>query len=135
MKRLLLAVLLIGMAACSSAEKTEDLSSKVDTLISNDEYVAALELLEDQEETEEVLTLKETAHLNYGLYLEYRSEDAMRDRMNGALQQFAEVLKINPDNEKAYTEVQQILGVYSTFPNRQPDEAVLDELRALGFEI
>lgn len=135
MKRLLLAMLMIGMAACSNSEEPVNLSSQVDALIANDEYVAAIELLEEQEETEEVLMLKETTYLNYGLYLEYRSEDAMRDRMNGALQQFAEVLKINPDNEKAYTEIEQILGVYSTFPNRQPDEAVLDELRALGFEI
>ena len=28
--------------------------------------------------------------------------------MNGALRQYVEVLKINPDNEKAITEIEQI---------------------------
>jgi Flp pilus assembly protein TadD len=135
MKRLLFSMLILGLAACSSTEQPENLSSKVDALIANDQYETALELLDGQEETAEVLQLKEMTHLNYGMHLEYYSEQEMRVRMNSALMQFAEVLKINPDNEKAYSEVEQILGVYSTFPNRSPDEEVLEELRALGFEV
>jgi tetratricopeptide (TPR) repeat protein len=121
--------------ACSSSDSPESVRSKVDAFIANDEYERALNLLESQESSQEVRDLMEMAHLNYGMFLEYRSEDEMRSRMNGALEQFTKVLRINPNNEKAISEIEQILGVYSTIPNRQPDEKVLAELRELGFKI
>ena len=59
----------------------------------------------------------------------------MRDKINGALAQYVEVLKLNKNNEKAISEIEQILGIYSTFPDRGPDETILAELRNLGFNI
>lgn len=132
-------IIIIALASflisCGAPENPVNLRSKVDAFIANDEYDRALTLLQDQEESAEVKELLEMAHLNYGMFLEYRSEDEMRSRMNGALEQFAKVLQINPDNEKAISEIEQILAVYSTFPNRQPDEEVLKQLRELGFDV
>jgi hypothetical protein len=59
----------------------------------------------------------------------------MRDKMNSALRQYIEVLKINPDNEKATSEIEQILDIYSSFPDRSPDADVLEALKQLGFNV
>ncbi|MDZ7691676.1 MAG: hypothetical protein U5K69_11225 [Balneolaceae bacterium] len=62
--------------------------------------------------------LREKTYLNYGLYLEYRGPEgsSMRDRMTSALEQYIAVLKLNPKNEKARSEIEQIMGIYSTMP-------------------
>jgi hypothetical protein len=141
MKKIFVLLLIVGLTACADSKKTDlntkSLSEKVDFFLENDQYTDALTLLEPIEETEEVKMLKEKTHLNYGLYLEYRDSNVtnMRDKMNGALAEYVKVLKINPDNEKAVSEIEQILGIYSTFENRKPDEAVSKDLRDLGFEI
>jgi len=141
MKNLFILFLIIGLTACAETKKedmnTKSLAEKVDFFLESDQYADALTLLEGQEESEEVMTLKEKTHLNYGLFLEYRDSNVtnMRDKMNGALAQYVEVLKINPDNEKAVSEIEQILGIYSTFENRKPDEKITEELKKLGFEV
>lgn len=141
MKKLFILFLIAGFAACTETKKedmsTKTLAEKVDFFLENDQYSDALTLLETQEETEEVMTLREKTHLNYGLFLEYRDSNVtnMRDKMNGALEQYVKVLRINPDNEKAISEIEQILGIYATFDNRKPDEKVAEDLRELGFEV
>lgn len=141
MKKLFILFLIAGLTACADSKKedmsTKSLAEKVDVFLENDQYSDALTLLESEEETEEVMTLREKTHLNYGLFLEYRDSNVtnMRDKMNGALGQYIEVLKINPDNEKAVSEIEQILGIYATFENRKPEEAIAEELRKLGFEV
>tara|TARA_R110000868_G_scaffold259361_16_gene517541 strand:+ start:12571 stop:12987 length:417 start_codon:yes stop_codon:yes gene_type:complete len=138
MKRLLFVVLLFTTFACSQQlESPKNLATQIDALIEKDMYSDALAVLEGQEASEEVNTLKEKVYLNYGLFLEYRDSNItnMRDKMNGALEQYVEVLKLNKDNEKAITEIEQILGIYSTFPDRSPDETIVAELRELGFQI
>lgn len=138
MKRIAYALILLITFACTQEqEKTENLSTQIDALIEKDMYTDALTILEAQESSEEVNTLKEKVYLNYGLFLEYRDSNVtnMRDKMNGALAQYVEVLKLNKDNEKAITEIEQILGIYSTFPDRSPDESIIAELKELGFKI
>lgn len=138
MKRIAYALILLVTFACAQEqEKPQNLSSQIEALIENDMYTDALTILEEQEASEEISTLKEKVYLNYGLFLEYRDSNVtnMRDKMNGALAQYIEVLKLNKDNEKAISEIEQILGIYSTFPDRSPDEAVVAELRKLGFDI
>lgn len=139
MKRILIALLVIGASACSKSQEQapQNLAVQIDALIEKDMYVDALNTLEGLEASEEVATLKEKVHLNYGLYLEYRDSNItnMRDKMNGALAQYIEVLKLNPDNEKAISEVEQILGIYASFPDRSPEESIVQELQALGFEV
>lgn len=137
MRLLLLLSVLFLFNACST-ETPEDLEEQVDQHIAEDEYEEAIDLLEnaDPDETDADLeALKEKTHLNYGLFLEYRSEpDDMREAMTGALRQFIEVLKINPENEEARSEIEQIMGIYETIPDRDPGEDILEDLRELGFD-
>lgn len=131
----LLVILFIGCAN----ESPEDLTKEVDQLIAEDNYTQALELINnaDPEKTDaDIPRLREKTHLNYGLYLEYRGpeDSSMRDRMTSALEHYIEVLKINPQNQTARSEIQQIMGIYQTMPDRSPGEEILEELRALGFD-
>lgn len=132
---ILLSLLFIS---CSSSTP-ENISESVDQYIAEDNYEAALELLNnaDPDQTDaDLAELKEKTHLNYGLYLEYRGPEnsSMRDRMTAALEQFIEVLNINPNNEKAQSEIQQIMGIYETMPDRSPGESIMEDLRELGFD-
>lgn len=144
MKKLLLIALIVSFTACSQSEESQSsteiaesasLSERIDVLLDNDQYIEAVEILKNEEDSEEVLLLREKTYLNFGLYLEYRDSNVtnMRDKMNGALRQYIQVLRINPDNEKAITEIEQILGIYSTFPDRSPDPDIMAELEELGF--
>lgn len=131
-------ILLLVLTACSG-KTPENLEQYIDQLITNDQYESALEVLEDADSTStdaNLPLLKEKVHLNYGLYLEYRGpeESSMRDRMTSALEQYIEVLNINPGNEKARAEIKQIMGVYSTMPDRSPGKEIVEELNKLGFD-
>ena len=121
-----------GLAGCSS-ESPENLNQQVNQHIEQDQYTQALDLLEDASNQSKADSLKEKVHLNYGLYLEYRGGDKeMRARMTGALEQFINVLEINPANQKALNEIKQIMGVYSTMPDKNPPQEILKELDRLG---
>lgn len=138
MKYLLALFSILLFVSCSS-EQPKNLSETVDQLIAEDNYPKALEYIEnaDPETTEADLDqLKEKTYLNYGLYLEYRGpeDSSMRDRMTSALEQYIEVLKINPKNEKARSEIQQIMGIYNTMPDRSPGDDIVAELNELGFD-
>jgi tetratricopeptide (TPR) repeat protein len=121
----------------STLSSTVDIALQIDKLVAEDKYTEALELLEGQPDSPEILTLKEMAHLNYGLFLEYRDANVtnMRDKMNNALREYVKVLRINPDNEKALSEIEQILGIYATFGNRAPAEDVVADLEEFGFTL
>lgn len=138
MRYLFLSLIALLFISCSN-ETPENLSERVDQLIAEDSYSQALELLEDAnpEETDaNISELKEKTHLNYGLYMEYRGpeDSSMRDRMTSALEQFIEVLSINPDNEKARSEVEQIMSIYNTMPDNSPGEDIINDLNELGFD-
>ncbi|MEX0769639.1 MAG: hypothetical protein WD035_02845 [Balneolaceae bacterium] len=122
--------------SCSEQEPEQNsVSEKIDFLIEDDRYQEALALLDEQgPEGPDIQRLKEKTHLNYGLYnMNTFDEGEMRTRMNEALRQFAEVLRINPDNEVARTRIDQIMGVYETMPDRGPEEDVLEDLKEVGF--
>ncbi len=136
----LLAFLLL-LAACTNDETSEinedmSVTDQVDLLIAQDEYESALNLLESEDQTNpEVSRLLEKTHLNYGLYsMNTFDQSEMRSRMNNALVQFTEVLRINPENSIAREQISQIMGVYSTIPNREPEPEVLEGLREVGFD-
>lgn len=144
MKKLFIIAVIVSFTACSQNEESQSnteiaesasLTERIDVLLDNDQYIEAVEILKNEEDSEEVLLLREKTYLNFGLYLEYRDSNVtnMRDKMNGALRQYIQVLRINPDNEKAITEIEQILGIYSTFPDRSPDPDIMAELEELGF--
>lgn len=133
-----LIVILLSLSIACSNETPQNLSEQVDQLIAEDKYSEALAVLDDAEPAEtddDIETLKEKTHLNYGLYLEYRGpeDSSMRDRMTSALQQFIEVLKINPQNQEARSEIRQIMDIYETMPERSPGDEILTDLRELGF--
>lgn len=138
MRYLSLLILTVLFISCSN-ETPENLEAQINELISNDNYTEALSLLDDADPNEtkaDITELKEKTHLNYGLFLEYRGpeDSSMRDRMTSALEQYIEVLKLNPDNEKARAEIQQIMSIYETMPEKSPGEDILAELRELGFD-
>lgn len=132
---LFVALLFIGC----SGNTPENLPKRVDELIANDKYEQALTLINDanpQETEADLSKLKEKTHLNYGMFLEYRGpeDSSMRDRMTSALEQYIAVLQINPQNQKARSEINQIMGIYSTMPDKSPGEEILTDLRELGFD-
>ena len=121
----------------SAAPSNVDIALQINELVAEDKYTEALELLEGIPESPEILILKEMTHLNYGLFLEYRDANItnMRDKMNNALREYVKVLRINPDNEKAISEIEQILDIYSTFGNRAPEDDVVSDLKEFGFKL
>ncbi len=138
MKYALSIIALLFVVSCSS-QNPEDLSKRVDQLIAEDNYEQALTLISqaDPETTDADLeTLKEKTHLNYGIYLEYRGPEgtSMRDRMTSALEQYIAVLNINPENEKARSEIEQIMSIYNTMPDKSPGEEIISQLNELGFD-
>lgn len=138
MRYLSLLLFIILFIGCSS-KTPQDLTEQVDQLIAEDNYPKAITLLEDADPDEtkaDLLELKEKTHLNYGLYLEYRGPEGstMRDRMTSALQQYIEVLKINPENEKARAEIKQIMDIYNSMDGKSPGDEILNDLRELGFD-
>ncbi|MDR8393464.1 hypothetical protein NC796_20075 [Aliifodinibius sp. S!AR15-10] len=135
----LLALFSVLLFVGCSGDQPENLSEAVDQLIAEDNYEQALEYIQNADPAStdaDLEKLKEKTYLNYGLYLEYRGpeDSSMRDRMTSALEQYIEVLKINPNNEKARSEIEQIMGIYSTMPDRSPGEEIITELNKLGFD-
>lgn len=111
------------------------LEQQVDQLVTEAKFDEAMSLL-DESSSEEALQLREEVHLRHGIYLIYNADPSqMRENANNALREFVAVLELNPDNEKARAEIEQILGIYRSFPDRQPAEDVLEELRDFGFTI
>lgn len=122
-------------SSSETAVNAENPADTVSQLLKKDRYEEALSLLEQSSEMADSTRqrLKEKAHLNYGLYLEYRAKNrSMRDRMTNALRQFIEVLKINRQNQKALAEIRQIMGIYDTMPDNNPPADIKKELNALG---
>ncbi|MEX0661661.1 MAG: hypothetical protein WEA58_09545 [Balneolaceae bacterium] len=143
MKYLLLSLLsfLFLLTACTNDETPElaediSISEQVDLLIEEDEYESALNLLEEEDQSDpEIGRLLEKTHLNYGLNsMNTFDQSEMRSRMNNALVQFTEVLRINSENSVAREQIEQIMGVYSTIPDREPEPEVLEGLREVGFD-
>ncbi len=119
----------------SQADQSLGGVAEINQLISKDQYEQALKQLEEATQMADTTRrrLREKTHLNYGLFLEYRGGDrSMRDRMTNALRQFIEVLHINRENQKALTEIKQIMGIYGTMPEKSPPADIKKELNALG---
>lgn len=111
------------------------LPQQIDRLIDANEYETALDILRNREAGDSEVRLQlEKTHLNYGLHsMNTFDQTEMRTRMNNALTQFTEVLRINPDNRVAREQIEQIMAIYETIPNRQPEPEVLEGLREVGY--
>ena len=140
-KLFLLTILSLFIASCGNdtpdiVDEDMPLPQKIDRLIENNDYETALTLLsEEDREDPDIRLLLEKTHLNYGLHsMNTFDQTEMRTRMNNALTQFTEVLRLNPQNSVARTQIEQIMAIYSTIPNRQPEPEVLEGLREVGFD-
>jgi tetratricopeptide (TPR) repeat protein len=133
-----LSLILISCGGEDAPQQNLDMSleDRVNLMIEQNEYEAALELLSEKDQTDpEIALLREKTHLNYGLHsMTTFDQTEMRTRMNNALSQFTEVLRINPDNSVAREQIQQILDIYATIPDRSPEEDVMEGLRDVGFD-
>lgn len=142
LKRMLFSLVFIGMLACSKTDETNTQSSaaipaalpeKIDFFIEQDRYEEAFAALENEPANEQTLKLKEKTHLNYGIHTVYQSDpSSMRENANKALREFIQVLDINRDNEKAISEIDNIMTIYASL-NRSPEEDILEDLKRLGF--
>ncbi len=116
----------------------ESLVSVVSNLIDKHEYERSLSLLGNVNiKALDINPLLEKTYLNYGLYFMSRfiaDENEMSVRMNKALIQFTEVLKINSNNVLAREQIQQIIMIYDTRPGYEPHPEVLKGLRDIGVE-
>lgn len=136
---ILISALLIVASACGGEDTFDEdlpIDDQVNMLIEADDYETALTLLENEDRSDpEIRLLLEKTHLNFGLHsMNTFDADEMRTRMNKALVQFTEVLRINPNNAVAREQIEQILAVYDTIPDRGPEEDVLEGLREVGFD-
>lgn len=135
-RNLLSIFLIVILAGCGNGNEQPPgtLDEKVDQYIEQDRYEEALRLLEgENREDPEVRMLLEKTHLNYALNsMSTFDAGEMRTRMNTALMQFVEVLKINPENSVAKNQIEQILGVYDTIPNRDPEPEAIQALQEIG---
>ncbi|MAO66332.1 MAG: hypothetical protein CL666_15160 [Balneola sp.] len=142
MRILLISLLAFGLtAACSQSETQKQnaaeltLEEQVEQYISNANFEAAEQAVEEAA-PENAQELKEQIHLQHGIHLIYNADPSqMRESANNALREFIKVLEINPENEKARAEIDQILAIYRSFPDRQPEQEILDELEEMGFQV
>jgi outer membrane protein assembly factor BamD (BamD/ComL family) len=143
MRILLIALLSLGLTAgCSQSENQNTveqneltLQDRVEQQISEANFDQALSIV-NEASPENAEALREQIHLQHGIHLIYNADPSeMRESANNALREFIKVLEINPENEKARAEIDQILAIYRSFPDRQPEQEILDELQDMGFQI
>lgn len=139
--KLSIPLFLLLLISCGESEpdvvdENAPLPEKIDQLIQANEYESALNLLSEEDpEDPTAQQLLEKTHLNYGLHsMNTFDQTEMRTRMNRALTQFTEVLRLNPENEVARNNINQILSIYKTIPDRDPEQDVLEGLREVGIE-
>lgn len=138
-------LLILLLASCTSGgdgakqglAASDSPTALVDAWIEQNQYDQALEYLAGQDTSSaDIRLLLEKTHLNNAFYsMSTFDPGQMRTRMNDALRSFAKVLRINPSNQTAREQINQILGVYRTMPGRGPEPDVTEELRALGFPL
>src|SRR5690625_3711186 len=142
-------VLSVFFFSCSNGEETRQgaathteidsnlpLAEQIDLYIEQDRYDEALELLSSEDpDSPDTLVQLEKTHLNYGLHsMNTYDQTEMRTRMNKTLQHFTEVLKINPENQLAREQIEQIMMIYATIRDRKLEQEDLEGLRDVCFK-
>ena len=134
-----LIAIVLTFSACSGTADSPALTleDQVSALVSEKKFDEAIKVLKSADTNEPaVQALLAKTHLDYGIYIEYDDNTipSMRDKMVGALYQYIEVLKLQPENEKAIAEIDQIIGIYQTMPGRTLPADIIEELRARGLD-
>ena len=119
---LLLLALPLIIASCSDPEP-ELLDAAVASLLDQDEYESALELLDEAgDETAGVDALRVRVHLAYANYLTHEADHlAMRARMATALRHYRRVTELDPANSQALTHIELIEGIYEQMGRDIPE--------------
>jgi hypothetical protein len=135
----LLLAFVFTFAACTGTTDAPSmtLEDQVGALVAELKFEEAIKVIKSADMNEpSVKALLAKTHLDYGIHIEYNDNTipTMRDKMVGALYQYIEVLKLQPDNEKAIAEIDQIIGIYQTMPGRTLPADILEELRARGMD-
>jgi len=98
-----------------------------------DEVVPALEKQNDPKSKQELVQL----YLKHGIwnmyYGPYTATAKMRLAVTVALKDFIRVLELDPHNQEATRQINQIIDVYKTMPNKSVPEEVVPDLKKLGF--
>lgn len=102
------------------------LSDRVQFYIEHSLYTDALNTLRGLDENDpEIRNLKVAAHMTYALELTYGSLTEQRTRMPEALRQYRRVLQLDPENERAKVEIEQIESIYRSL-NREIPQGVAE---------
>ncbi len=129
--------------------KAASLQQKVDYLLNSDnsdrdksndfnpalfeEVVPQLQKKDDPQSKHELAQL----YLKHGIwnmyYSPYTATPKMRIAVTAALKDFIHVLQIDPGNQEAARQINQIIDVYKTMPDKSVPEEVVPQLKKLGF--
>ena len=96
---------------------------QVQFLVDNNRFEEALEILRAEEGSDPQMqaALRDT-HFLYGEWLMYHAETVeMNVRMPRALEHFRRVLELEPENEAAQANIEQIEGVYRSMGRPVPE--------------
>lgn len=78
-------------------------------------------------------------YLKHGVWVIYSGPSSATGDMHAAITQslkdFINVLDIDPQNAQARAEINQILQIYKTMPDKSPDPSLVPKLRQLGFDV
>lgn len=102
------------------------LSGKVEYHIENNQYDEAFALVRAADQANpEVLELLLATHMTYALELTYGSLTDQRTRMPEALRHYRRVLELDPGNQRAVAEIEQIESIYRSL-NREIPQGVAE---------
>lgn len=134
----ILFTLLLISVQCDSftARQPQSIEQSIASLVEENKYEEALNMLQEQDTTKtEIITLLVDTHYKYGIYLEYYEKaQTMREKMTSALRQYIAALKLNPAHEGSIAEIQQIILIYQSFPDRALPADIHRDLSALGLD-
>ncbi|MEX0928750.1 MAG: hypothetical protein WD266_04050 [Balneolales bacterium] len=120
-QRSLVIPILVLLAGCS-AEEPATLADTIQHLNMENRYEEALEILREADQDENtIMQLQIATHMNYALYLTHESDQQMTERMPAALRHFRRVLELDPGNERARAEADQIESIYRSLGRDIPE--------------
>lgn len=112
------------------------LQEKVDLLVKAKRYEEAIQLIAAEDLTDPAMRdLMIKTRMDFGIHAEYEdSQMSMRDKIVLSMRQYVEILRLDPEHEKARAEVEQIMNIYETMPGRTLPADIMQGLRELGID-
>lgn len=92
-----------------------------------------------QKNDEQSKQLLAKVYLKHGIWSIYSGPSSgtgnMHQAVTQSLKDFINVLDIDPQNKEARDQINQILQIYRTMPDKSPDPSLIPKLRKLGFNV